>query len=122
MFYLWDIELLFKLSKSWGFKLNEHRSKNPARVLIELYIKLICLIFLLLFCSLAQQKSNETLSFFKAYNYLFCRARDFINSLSSLFKLKKFIQEFLNNLALFAVKEVKNKNKCVKNSSQETNF
>ena len=40
----WQIELLFKLWKSHG-RVDEWRTKNPARILCEVYAKLLGLVF-----------------------------------------------------------------------------
>jgi hypothetical protein len=112
----WQIELLFKLSKS-GMGIDVIYSKKPARVLIELYSKLICLVILLYFCGHASALSGHQISHSKAYKHFFFNAFDFISSLSSKIRMKQFSLRFINTLNLFAIKETKQK-KGFQNSAE----
>jgi hypothetical protein len=104
----WQIELLFKLSKS-TMGIDIINSKKPNRILIELYAKLICLVILLFLSAPVRFHNNKELSFFKASKLFLARKNDFFNALTSLYKLKQFTKNFFDLLKQCALKEIKKK-------------
>lgn len=108
----WQIELLFKLSKSL-MKIDSIRSSKPARVVIEIYGKFIGMMVLFLLCSPVRYQNNKEVSFYKACKLLLTRINDFIRALASPYRLKQFLYTFHENLFLFAIIDIKNKTNSV---------
>lgn len=102
----WQIELLFKLSKSL-MNIQHINSKNPARVAIETYGKFISIMLLFLLSAPVRNQQNQQMSFFKACKLLIIRAYDLIHVFASIYRLKKFINAFFYNPQLFAIKDLK---------------
>lgn len=106
----WQIELLFKLSKSL-MHIDTIHSTKPARVVVETYGKFIGMMMLFLLCNPVRFHNKKELSFYKACKLLITRINDFVHAFSSLYRLKLFVKEFHEHLLLFAIKEYKSKNK-----------
>jgi len=104
----WQIELVFKLSKSL-MQIHHTRSTKSARVLVEIYGKFICMMMLFLLCAPVRYKNDKEISFYKACKLLLTRFNDFVNAFASIYRLEQFIKNFQENLYLFAIKEVKKK-------------
>jgi hypothetical protein len=105
----WQIELLFKLSKSL-MHIDSINTKNPARVIIETYGKFITMMLFFLLCNpVRHSKEGKQLSFYKACQQLKSRASEFMRALASPYRLKLFLMDFYETLALFASKDFKKK-------------
>lgn len=107
----WQIELIFKLSKSL-MQIDSINATKPCRVRIEIYGKFIAMMILFLLTSPVRYQHNKEISFYKACKRLIDMAPDFIKALGSLYRLKKFFIEFTENLSLFAIKDIKKKHPC----------
>ncbi len=104
----WQIELVFKLSKSL-MQIDTIKTTKSYRVKIEIYGKFICMLLLFLLCSPFRYQVDKELSFYKACNLLIDRASNFIQALDSLYRLKQFFTILGEDLSLFAIKDVKKK-------------
>ena len=107
----WQIELFFKLCKKEA-GVAKIRSKKTDRILCEIYARLIG-VMLLLYMSWPvrwEVGGEHELSFPKAYQCLRKRTAGFFKALSSLYRLKLFLKDFLSDLQAFAMKDIKRKN------------
>lgn len=104
----WQIELVFKLSKSL-MHVDSINSSKPARVIIETYGKFMSMMLLFLLCSPARHHQGKELSFYKACKLLISRLTDLARAFTSIYRLKLFIDSFYESLLLFAVKDIKKK-------------
>lgn len=100
----WQIELFFKLSKSEA-GIDKVSGKKTARVLCEIYAKLIAIATLLYLCFPIRWQTSQEVSFSKAYKLLRLRASHFFKALQSSYRLMKFIEAFLSDLKDFSLKE-----------------
>jgi len=95
--YRWQIELLFKLWKS-DLRLDEWNTRNPYRILCELYAKLLAAIitqwFLIIGCW-----HNPRRSLSQAMPTIHGLAWQWANSLNSLFLLKHTLRALLRSLS-----------------------
>lgn len=119
--YRWQIELTFKLSKSL-MQIDSINTTKPCRVRIEIYAKFIAMMLLFLLISPVRYQHDKEISFYKACKRLIDMASDFIRALGSLYRLKKFVRNFTENLALFAIKDIKKKPPCSSVASWENDF
>lgn len=117
----WQIELLFKLSKSL-MRIDSIKTSISHRVLIEIYGKFICMIILFLMCSPVRYIQNKELSFYKACKILIEKASDLIRALNSLYRLKQFFKIFCEDVSLFAIKDIKKKPPLSLEVVSEKNF
>ncbi len=104
----WQIELVFKLSKSL-MNIDRINSKKSSRVIVETYGKFLSMMLLFLLCIPVRNKEGKELSFYKACKILVANIQDFIHALASAYRLKKFIIYFHQKLELFAIKDIKKK-------------
>lgn len=104
----WQIELLFKLSKSL-MHIDSIKTKKTSRVVIETYGKFIAMMLLFLLCNPVRELQGKQLSFYKACQHLSSRAAELVVALTSIYRLKLFLNDFYENLSLFAIKELKKK-------------
>lgn len=104
----WQIELLFKLSKSL-MHIDLIKTRKTCRVLTQTYGKFISMMLLFLLCNPVRQFKDKELSFYKACKLLISKASQFTSSLTSVYRLKKFILSFHESLFLFAIKDIKKK-------------
>lgn len=104
----WQIELVFKLSKSL-MQIHHTHSTKSARVLVEIYGKFICMMMLFLLCAPVRYKNGKEISFYKACKLLLTRLNDFIHAFASIYRLEQFVKKFQESLSLFAIKDVKKK-------------
>lgn len=88
--FRWQIELLFKLSKS-AAGIDEVSGKKESRIITELYAKLLGIIVLLYLVIPLKIHMVLENSLIKAYNKLKYVGSVFYESLDSEYKLKKFI-------------------------------
>lgn len=117
----WQIELLFKLSKSL-MRLDVINTSKSPRVLIEIYGKFIGMMLLFLLCAPVRYQQDKELSFYKACKILIEKASDFIRALRSIYCLKQFIASFTQDLSLFAIKDIKKKPPLSQENATENNF
>jgi hypothetical protein len=101
----WQIELLFKLYKNCG-RIDKFYSKNPHRVLCQIYAKLVGMI---IFHDLANcfktQPSNE-FSLVKAFTYFKNHSRELFLALSKKAKyLRLLIKNILTSWSVFSLKD-----------------
>lgn len=104
----WQIELLFKLSKSL-MRVNVINSKHPNRIIIEIYSKFIAIMLLFILCTPVRSLYGDTVSFYKSCKILMNKASYLIEALKSTYKLKKFMSSFFEDILFFAQKDIKNK-------------
>ncbi len=104
----WQVELLFKLSKSL-MHIDSIKTKKFARVIIETYGKFIAMMLLFLLCNPMRNIEGKQLSFYKACHQLSSKATGLIIALMSPYRLKHFLNDFYENLSLFAIKDSKKK-------------
>lgn len=104
----WQIELIFKLSKSL-MNIDLIRSRKSSRVVIETYGKFLSMMLFFLLCAPARNQGGKELSFYKACKLLIINIADLIRALTSVYKLQQFIFSFYEALALFAGKDIKKK-------------
>lgn len=104
----WQIELLFKLSKSL-MHIHLINTRKSSRVVVQTYGKFISMMLLFLFCSPVRIQKDKELSFYKACKLLIIKASQLASSLTSVYRLKKFILSFYESLSLFAIKDIKKK-------------
>lgn len=104
----WQIELIFKLSKSL-MHIDSINSTKHARVVVETYGKFICMMLLFLLCAPVRYSQGKEISFYKACKLLITRLSDLARAFVSVYRLKLFINSFYENLRLFAVKDIKKK-------------
>ena len=116
----WQIELLFKLSKSL-MNIDVLNTKKSSRVVIQTYGKFLSMMCLFLLCSPVRGLKNE-FSFYKACKLLIAKASLFAISLNSVYRLKTFIVSFYESLSLFAVKNIKKKPSLELKPSDEEGF
>lgn len=88
--FRWQIELLFKLSKSTA-GIDELSGKKESRIITELYAKLLGIIVLLYLVIPSKIDMVSENSLIKAYNKLKNVSSVFYESLDSEYTLKKFI-------------------------------
>ena len=88
-------------------RVNCIKTTKSYRVSIEIYGKFICMMLLLLLCAPVRYQQNKELSFYKACKILIDKASDFIRALHSLYRLKHFFTTFLEDLSLFAIKDIR---------------
>jgi len=104
----WQIELVFKLSKSL-MHVDSINSTKPARVIVETYGKFMSMMLLFLLCSPVRYNQGKELSFYKACKILITRVASLARALTSIYRLKSFIASFHESLHLFALKDMKKK-------------
>lgn len=104
----WQIELIFKLSKSL-INIDLIRSKKSSRVVIETYGKFLSMMLFFLLCAPARNQDGKELSFYKACKLLIINIADLIRALTSVYRLQQFIFSFYEALSLFARKDIKKK-------------
>ncbi|MCW8400839.1 IS4 family transposase [Legionella sp. PATHC038] len=104
----WQIELFFKLSKSL-MKINHFRTHKSTRLLTEIYSKFITMMLFFLLCNPVRIHLAKDISFYKSCALLLFKSALLTKAFSSLYRLKLFIADFFEDLALFAVKETKTK-------------
>ncbi len=80
-----------------------------ARVVIELYGKLLSIIILLMLSAPVRYQEKHELSFYKACKILCNDFAQFITALSSIYRLKKFLKSYYNELSFLAIKDIKKK-------------
>lgn len=102
----WQIELFFKLSKSL-MQINRFSTQQSARILTEIYGKFITMILFFFLCNPFRTHNEKQISFYKACLLFRDKAALFARALTSLYRLKQFIHEFIEDIALFALKETK---------------
>lgn len=117
----WQIELLFKLSKSL-MRIHLMNTKNSSRVVVQTYGKFMSMMLLFLLSSPARNHHPNELSFYKACKLLITKASLLAHALTSAYRLKKFMLSFYDSLSLFAIKEIKIKPAWQKNSSTGEEF
>lgn len=100
----WQIELFFKLCKSEA-GIDETLGKRPARIMCEFYAKMLSVVIALFLVSLVVREEEKEISHIKAYSRLGLFGREFFESLSSNYRLKKFIDKFLEVLEKYAMKD-----------------
>lgn len=106
--FRWQIELIFKLSKSLMHVDSINSTKSP-RVLVETYGKFISMMLLFLLCAPARYHQGKELSFYKACKLFVTRLPNLARAFTSTYRLKLFIDSFYESLCLFAVKDIKKK-------------
>jgi hypothetical protein len=104
----WQIELIFKLSKSL-MQIDVIRTTKPSRVLIETYAKFMTMMIFFFICEPARYQEGKELSWFKACKLLINRITDVGKALKSTYRLNRFIESFYGALQRFAVKDIKKK-------------
>jgi hypothetical protein len=104
----WQIELIFKLSKSLMHVDSINSTKSP-RVIVETYGKFMTMMLLLLLCSPARCQETKELSFYKACKLFLIRLPDLLRAFNSSYRLKLFMEAFCKTLSLFAIKDIKKK-------------
>lgn len=102
----WQIELFFKLCKQEA-SLEKISSSKRARVLCEIYAKLICVLIMLYICSPIRWQGEREISFAKAYCYLRQCAVVFLNALASAYRLNIFLKKCMSDLQDFSMKDIK---------------
>lgn len=109
----WQIELFFKLCKSEAKLASISAKTNGSRVLCEIYAKLIGVLLLLFAATrtLAHALARERLSLHKAYVEFKNRAYQFLQALSSRYKLKQFLQHLQRSWRHHALKDSNRKTK-----------
>ncbi|WP_028373352.1 hypothetical protein, partial [Legionella lansingensis] len=85
------------------------KTKKFARVIIETYGKFIAMMLLFLLCNPMRNIEGKQLSFYKACHQLSSKATGLIIALMSPYRLKHFLNDFYENLSLFAIKDSKKK-------------
>lgn len=105
----WQIELIFKLSKSL-MQVDSINSTKSSRVIVETYGKFISMMFLFLLCAPARYHQGKELSWYKACKLLINERADLSRALHSTYRLKLFLKSFYETLLLFAIKDIKKKN------------
>jgi hypothetical protein len=104
----WQIELVFKLSKSLMQVDSINSTKSP-RVIVETYGKFISMMLLFLLCAPVRYHEGKELSWYKACKLLIIEIPDLARALTSTYRLKLFIKSFYESLLLFAIKDIKKK-------------
>jgi hypothetical protein len=104
----WQIELLFKLSKSL-MQIHVLNTARPSRVVVQTYGKFLSLMLFFLLCAPARNQEIKAFSFFKACKLLIIKTSELAASLVSVYRLKAFILSFYESIAFFAIKDVKKK-------------
>jgi hypothetical protein len=117
----WQIELLFKLSKSL-MHINSINTKKPARVLIQTYGKFIAMMLLFFICNPVRNSQEKQLSFYKTCQQLKLRAAELISAITSPYRLKVFLSDFYESISLFASKDLKRKPLLSHGDSLGVNF
>ena len=117
----WQIELLFKLSKSL-MHIHLLNSRKPSRVVIQTYGKFISMMLLFLLCSPVRELKGAKFSFYKACKLLITKASQLAAALNSVYRLKTFMLVFYESLSLFAVKDIKKKPAWVSSTSAGEGF
>lgn len=112
----WQIELLFKLSKSL-INIDKVNGKTLSRILVELYGKLLCIILFFCVCAPVRYQNGKEISFYKACNQFLARINEFITALAVSDKLKRFIKKFNSLILQFSLKDIKKK-RCEKNQPE----
>jgi len=100
----WQIELLFKVSKTEA-KIDRISSQKEHRILCELYAKLICIVSLMYMCFPIRWLEDQECSLQKAYHLWRLKASDFFKGLKSTYRLRLFLEDFLNDLTVFSLKD-----------------
>lgn len=118
----WQIELLFKLSKSL-MHIDSMRTTKSSRVIIEIYGKFMAMMLLFLLCEPVRNQCLNQFSFYKACKLLSIHSAGLIASFASKYRLKQFITFFYGELVLFAKKDIKKKhNVSIKTPLLKSNF
>ena len=104
----WQIELVFKLSKSL-MQVDSINTTKSARVLVEIYGKFISMMLLFLLCAPIRYHEGKELSWYKGCRLLIIEIGDLSRALTSPYRLKLFIKSFQETLLLFAIKDIKKK-------------
>ncbi len=104
----WQIELLFKLSKSL-MQIHLLNTTKSSRVVVQTYGKFLSLMLFFLLCAPVRNQKNKQFSFYKACKLLIIKVSELASSLVSVYRLKSFILSFYDSLAFFAIKNVKKK-------------
>ena len=107
----WQIELFFKLCKSEA-GIDKVKGKNISRILCELYAKLINVLELLYLCFPVRWHTEQReISLQKAYQTLRLKSRELFHALTSAYRLRRFLTDFLSDLKDFAMKDRRCKKK-----------
>jgi hypothetical protein len=117
----WQIELIFKLSKSL-LQIDSIKTTKSPRVIIELYGKLLCVIILFLLCAPVRYQGDNELSFYKACKILSNNFAHFIAALKSIYRLKKFLSSYYEELSFLAIKDIKKKKPLPSIDATESSF
>lgn len=117
----WQIELLFKLSKSL-MHIDLIRTTKASRVVIETHGKFMCMMLLFLLCEPIRHQGVNQLSFYKACKLLIINASHLAFALASSYRLKRFMNSFNEELALFANKDIKKQSSWTENTSTGEGF
>lgn len=117
----WQIELVFKLSKSL-MHIDLLNTKKSSRILVQTYGKFLSMMLLFLLCRPARNQKGKELSFYKACKLLITKASQLTLALTSVYRLKKFLLDFYDSLSLFARKDIKKKPVLGANSSTGEEF
>lgn len=117
----WQIELLFKLSKSL-MRIHVLNTTKSSRVIVQTYGKFLSLMFFFLLCAPARNQEIKAFSFYKACKILIIKASELAASLVSVYRLKAFIRSFYESIAFFAIKNVKKKSDCQTDFFTEPRF
>lgn len=104
----WQIELLFKLSKSL-MHIDLVNTTKSSRVVVETYGKFISMMLLFFLCAPARDQKGKELSFYKACKLLIVQIANLASALASGYRLKLFLNSFYESLSLFAIKDIKKK-------------
>lgn len=102
----WQIELLFKLSKSQA-GIDKVAGKKKPRVICEIYAKLILVAFTLYLTKADVLEDKPEISLIKAFKKLKTFGSDFINAMKSEYLLKKFLNNIIDIFSKTALKEHK---------------
>lgn len=102
----WQIELVFKLSKSL-MQVDSINSTKSTRVIVETYGKFMSMMLLFLLCAPVRYHQGKELSWYKACKLLILELADLSHALASIYRLKLFIESFYETLVLFAIKDIK---------------
>lgn len=106
----WQIELIFKLSKSL-MHIDLINTSISSRVVVQTYGKFISMMLLFLLCAPARNQIGKEISFYKACKLLIIKTSELASSLASAYRLKSFILSFYETLSYFARKDIKKKSK-----------
>ncbi|WP_172458331.1 IS4 family transposase, partial [Legionella quinlivanii] len=91
----WQIELVFKLSKSL-MQIHLMNTTKSSRVVVQTYGKFLGLMLFFLLCSPVRAKNHNNIefSFYKACKLLIINVSELASALVSVYRLKSFIHSF----------------------------